>query len=196
MDALDGLDRKPRFAHIVYIGPGPVQAAPVTDDTPVDWDDGKGMRRRGADLEWDDEQFDEIVLLEYDLESLRQMGFTEAQARILHWRLCQVAKGGEYLSLAEFNGVIGRAAREPNAPKLFPWLVHEPRGLKQQNARPRRTRPRARQRSGARRAAGIRSGTDPGDDPPGSNPPRLTLAPKPGATYEFGVQARERWGLA
>ena len=60
----------------------------------------------------------------------------------------------------------------------------------------RRTRTRGRaRRHGARRAAGVRSGTDPGDDPPGSNPPRLTIA-RPRAIYTFGVQARERWGLA
>ncbi len=32
-------------------------------------------------------------------------------------------------------------------------------------------------------------------NPPGSSPSRLTLAPKPGAIYTYGVQARERWGL-
>lgn len=63
---------------------------------------------------------------------------------------------------------------------------------------PGRARPQARESHGTRRGHVRRQrvSAPSGDDPPaGSRPPRLPLAPKPGAVYTYGVQARERWGL-
>ncbi len=72
---------------------------------------------------------------------------------------------------------------------------HEPR-----SAAPRRVstaRESHRGRRGHARRQRATSGAPPGDDDgPPSKPPRLTLARKPGAIYTYGVQARERWGLA
>ena len=53
-----------------------------------------------------------------------------------------------------------------------------------------------RGRPGHARRRRATSGPPPGDDDGPSEPPRLRLAPKPGAIYTFGVRAREVWGLA
>ncbi len=174
---------RPRFAHVVWIGYGPLsQRRPDDPEPQLDWEEHGPLRRRGAELQLDDDTIDELVVFEYDVASLQRMGFDVVRASRLWWRLHRASGGSPWMWISELSRTIGEVAISPAPERYLPWCSRFERqrraGAWDVHRCLRRER-RPRRRAAARRARGMRSGTDPGQDddcPPGWRSGRLARA--------------------